>query len=123
MRRERLSTRPSPDARHDFLVELNGQPLPGVRLTLRLVPDLLVPEPASVVAYLAEFAGFGGTGGSAGGLEALAVAILDDLNNELVPRWVEVAVESDVPLPHRVVIEDRQPTWDNPRLLGRLRLL
>ncbi len=117
MRRERLATRPSPDARHDFLVELSGGPLPGVRLTLRLVPDLLVPDPASVLDYLAEFAGF------PDGLEALAVAILDDLNNELVPRWVEVAVESDAPLPHRVVIEDRQPAWDNPRLLARLRPL
>ena len=112
MRRERLTTRPSPDARHDFLVELRGEPLPVVRLTLRLVPDLLVADPASVVAYLAEFAGF------ADGLEALAVAILDDVNNELVPRWVEVAVESDTPLPHRVVIEDRQPTWDNPRMFA-----
>ncbi|MBY6265747.1 hypothetical protein EI613_28085 [Azospirillum sp. 412522] len=118
MRRERLSTRPSPDARHDFLVELRGEPLPGVRLTLRLVPDLLVPEPASVTAYLAEFTG---VDGFAGGLETLAVAILDDVNNELVPRWVEVTVESEEPLPHRVVIEDRQPTWDNPRLMERLR--
>lgn len=117
MRRERLSTRPSPDARHDFLVELRGEPLPGVRLTLRLVPDLLVPDPVSVVAYLAEFSS---SGGFPDGLEALAVAILDDINNELVPRWVEVAVEGDSPLPHRVVIEDRQPTWDNPSLLGRL---
>ncbi|BAI73816.1 hypothetical protein AZL_a02850 (plasmid) [Azospirillum sp. B510] len=117
MRRERLSTRASPDARHDFLVELRGEPLPEVRLTVLLVPDLLVPEPGGFVAYLAEFAGF------ADGLEALAVAILDDLNNELVPRWVEVAVESDAPLPHRVVIEDRQPSWDNPKLMGRLRPL
>ncbi|CAO3436480.1 hypothetical protein [Azospirillum endophyticum] len=114
MRRERLSTRPSPDARHDFLMELRGEPQPGVRLTLRLVPDLLVPDPASVLSYLTEFGGFGG------GLEALAVAVLDDVNNELVPRWVEVTVESDAPLPHRVVIEDRQPTWDNPRLMERL---
>ncbi|KAA0579740.1 hypothetical protein FZ983_15110 [Azospirillum sp. B21] len=115
MRRERLTTRPSPDARHDYLVELRGEPMAGTRLTLRLVPDRLVPEPASVAAYLAEFAGF------TDGLEALALAILDDLNNELVPRWVEVVLESDMPLPHRVVIEDRQPNWDNPQLMGRLR--
>ncbi|PWC31154.1 hypothetical protein [Azospirillum sp. TSO35-2] len=115
MRRERLTTRPSPDPRHDYLVELRGEPMPGTRLTLRLVPDRLVPDPAGVVAYLATFADV------AEGLEALALAVLDDLNNELVPRWVEVTVERDAPLPHRVVIEDRQPTWDNPQLLGRLR--
>lgn len=115
MRRELLGTLPSPDARHDYLVELRGEPMPGTRLTLRLVPDRLVLEPASFAAYLAGFAGFDG------GPEALALTLLDDLNNELVPRWVELSVERDSPLPHRVVIEDRQPTWDNPQLLGRLR--
>jgi 7-cyano-7-deazaguanine reductase len=49
--------------------------------------------------------------------------VLDDLNNELVPRWVELTVERDAPLPHRVVIEDRQPNWDNPQLMARLRRL
>ncbi|CAO3434273.1 hypothetical protein [Azospirillum doebereinerae] len=113
MRRERLTTAPSPDSRHDFLVELRGEPAAGTRLTVRLVPDRLVLEPAGFAAYLTELEG-------TAGLEALAMAVLDDLNNELVPRWVEVAAERDAPLPHRVVIEDRQPNWDNPRLIDRL---
>lgn len=107
-----MSTVPSPDSRHDFLVELRGEPAAGTRLTVRYVPDLAVLEPAGFAAYLA---------GLDGGLEALAMAVLDDLNNELVPRWVEVTAERDAPFPHRVVIEDRQPNWDNPPLLGRLR--
>ncbi|MBP2298905.1 hypothetical protein [Azospirillum picis] len=115
MRRDRLVTQPSPDPRHDYLVELRGEPQGGTRLLLRLVPDRLVLEPAGFAGYLGGFADF------PGGLEALALALLDDINNELVPRWVEVTVERDAPLPHRVVIEDRQPTWDNPQLMGRLR--
>lgn len=114
MRREALATVPSPDSRHDFLVELRGEPLPGSRLLIRMVPDRLILEASGFAAYLAHpFDGLSSP-------EALAVAILDDLNNELVPRWVEVTVERDDPLPHRVVIEDRQPTWDNPALLARL---
>lgn len=116
MRRDHLTTAPSPDSRHDFLVELHGEPVAGTRLTIRCVPDRLVLDPAGFAAYLADPAA-----GYEGGLEALAMAVLDDLNNELVPRWVEVTVERDTPLPHRVVIEDRQPNWDNPQLMGRLR--
>lgn len=115
MRRERLATAPSPDRRHDFLVDLRGEPQPGTRLTVRLVPDALILDPAAFAAYLADKAGF------PDGLEALAMAVLDDVNNELVPRWVEITAERDAPLPHRVVIEDRQPNWDNPQLMGRLR--
>jgi len=115
VRRERLATRPSPDSRHDFLVELRGEPAAGTRLTLRLVPDALVLEPAGFAAYLGESAGLPDD------LETLAMTVLDDLNNELVPRWVEITVERDTPFAHRVVIEDRQPNWDNPQLMGRLR--
>ncbi len=120
MRRDHLATAPSPDSRHDFLVELRGEPVAGTRLTVRCVPDRLVLDPAGFAAYLADPAGFGTTG-FGGGLEALAMIVLDDLNNELVPRWVEVTAERDAPFPHRVVIEDRQPNWDNPQLIGRLK--
>jgi hypothetical protein len=41
----------------------------------------------------------------------------------LVPRWAEVTVERVLPTPHRVVVEDRQPNWDNPHLFARMRPL
>ncbi len=112
-----MTTAPSPDSRHDFLVELRGEPIPGTRLTIRVVPDRLILESAGFVQYLAE------PPDGVPSPESLAMAVLDDLNNELVPRWVEVTVERDAPLPHRVVIEDRQPNWDNPQLMARLRRL
>lgn len=114
MRRDRLGLVPSPDARHDYLVELRGEPMAGTRLRVRYVPDLTVLDPTAFAAYLPDLAEVGD------GLEALALAVLDDLNNQLVPRWVEVAAERDAPLFHRTLVEDRQPQWDNPLLLSRL---
>ena len=110
-RRERLTTAANPDARHDYLVTLTGEPQPGTRLELRYVPDRWVIDPAGFAAYLEELAGF------PGGLEALALAVLDDVGNEAVPRWSEVRAVRAV---HRVVVEDRQPNWDNPHLFARM---
>ncbi|MDQ2103512.1 hypothetical protein [Azospirillum isscasi] len=113
-RRALLTTQPNPDARHDYLVELSGEPAPGTRLTLRYVPDRLVAVPDAFAAYLASVA-------ADGTLEGMALAVLDDVNNELVPRWAEVTAERAAPVPHRVLVEDRQPNWDNPHLFSRMR--
>ncbi|HYG87602.1 MAG TPA: hypothetical protein VD978_15190 [Azospirillum sp.] len=110
-RRERLATSANPDARHDYLVTLSGEPQPGTRIELRYVPDRWVLDPAGFAVYLGELATF------TGGLEALALAVLDDVGNEAVPRWAEVRAERSA---HRVVVEERQPTWDNPHLFARM---
>ena len=110
-RRECLTITANPDARHDYLVVLSGEPQPGTVLELRYVPDRWVIDPAGFAAYLSQLAGF------PGGLEALALAVLDDVGNEAVPRWTEVRTER---IAHRVVVEDRQPMWDNPHLFARM---
>ena len=60
-----------------------------------------------------------------GSLEELATAILGDFSNELVARWMRVVMTSpEGAYPgvgtHQVMIEDRQPGWDNPALLSRV---
>lgn len=112
-RREILTTAANPDARHDYLVEMTAELGDGTRLRLRYVPDRDVLEPTAARAYIDAL--------PAMGLEALALAVLDDLSNELVPRWVEVRAERADPLGHVVTIEDRQPAWNNPELLARFR--
>jgi len=58
-------------------------------------------------------------------LESVATVLINDLNNELVPRWVQIRIEitpqPDAPaLFHTVTLEDKQPKWSNPELLARL---
>ena len=88
---------------------------------VRYGPDKLLIGPAAFGRYL----------GALGtlpweSLEQVAVTILDDINNEVVARWVQVALS--VPNDahpgvdsHGVMLADRQPKWDNPALLSRLR--
>jgi len=37
-----------------------------------------------------------------------------------VPRWVQIVAARTGGTDHQVIIEDRQPKWDNPALLARL---
>lgn len=46
----------------------------------------------------------------------LARTVLDDLNNQLVPRWLQVMIEGK---DSSALIEDRQPQWQNAALLSR----
>jgi 7-cyano-7-deazaguanine reductase len=115
-RRDLLKTRPDPAARQDYLVTFEGRVagVMGATVELRFVPDRLLLDPVSFQAYLDAVGGF-----AWGSLESLGAAMQDDLRNELVPRWLLLSVEGQG---HRVLFEDRQPKWDNPRLLARLRL-
>lgn len=126
VRRERLQTRPNPGSHLDYVVKLEGRLPPSsgrgqIAVSLKYVPHRVVLEPAPFGEYLEAL---GSTAGAS--LEEIAVAILEDINNETVARWVQVAVaatEEEHPgvNTHGVMLEDRQPKWDNPALLSRLR--
>lgn len=121
-RREQLTTAPSPTPHHDYVVTFAGRvdrALPGRPLDLRLryVPDRRTVDRVALERYL------DGLGDHAWpSLEAIAAAIVDDVNNEAVPRWVSVTLSdaSGAAAHHAVLFEDRQPGWDNPALLARL---
>jgi 7-cyano-7-deazaguanine reductase len=54
----------------------------------------------------------------------LALAMRDDFGNEVIPRWIEIVVSpseaNHETTRHSVLVEERQPRWDNPNLLARL---
>ena len=61
-------------------------------------------------------------------LEEAAAAILEDMGNEVVARWIQVNAstgsEDPTSVPgHQVVLEDKQPQWENPGLLARLGMI
>lgn len=58
-------------------------------------------------------------------LESLAALVVDDIANELVPKWLRVTFIHETPGAPRHVVsaEDRQPGWDHPTLLKALETL
>ncbi len=120
-----LVSRINPDATLDYVSGLKGKLRAfghgeAARVKIHYVPDRLIVEPAAFGRYLEAL-----TTIEWQSLEELATAILSDFNNELVARWVRVQVmvpEGAYPGvgSHEVMVEDRQPKWDNEALLSRL---
>ena len=126
-RRGHILADANPDSRLDYIVEIKGQvAAPGgtgqpVAVVLRYVPDRLVVQPASVGRYLKIVESL-----ALSSLESNAAMILNDIRNELVPRWIQVSLSFPSTLhpgihSHAVMLEDRQPSWDNAALLARLK--
>ena len=124
-RRNLIQTQSNPGPRIDYVVTLQSN-LAGAkdifpaRLTLRYVPDRLILKTDSLAAYYAEIAKI-----AFENFEAAAVLLMDDFNNELVPRWINLRLDkqtadNDQVFHHETALEDRQPKWGNPRLLDRL---
>ncbi|HAA92490.1 MAG TPA: hypothetical protein DCS82_05920 [Rhodospirillaceae bacterium] len=118
-RRAHLVTDTNPETAADYLVTLNGDAeTTDASVRIFYVPDKFVLQPNGFAAYLSAL-----DLEHWDNLETLALAILDDINNEVVPRWVQITVQrttDGTEHGHRVLAEDRQPKWDNPPLLARL---
>jgi 7-cyano-7-deazaguanine reductase len=119
-RRAHLITDINPETATDYLVTLHGDAVTAdASVRLFYVPDKYVLQPDGFSDYLSTLSQHAWEN-----LESLALAILDDINNEVVPRWVQIVVQrsnEQAEHGHRVLVEDRQPNWDNPPLLDRLR--
>ena len=124
-RRALLTTADNPDATLDYIAGLQGSlqafslAMP-TRIGVHYVPDRMIVEPSAFGRYLEAL-----TVMDWESLEALATTILGDFNNQLVARWARVvATASEEAYPgvgaHEVMVEDRQPSWDNEALLSGL---
>ncbi len=127
-RRALLDTQSNPDKGHDYVITLRAivfglSTKSKTTLTLRYVPDRYVLAPSSLEVYLKTIGELDWPG-----LEKAATVIRDDINNEVVPRWLQVSLCAPVNAQgtvqhHDILLEDQQPKWDNPSLLSRLKLL
>ena len=124
-RRGLLETTPAPAASGDFVVVLesrlrHAEPSDRIIVRLRYIPDRRLVSARSLDRYLAALAEE-----NPASLEAAAIVFLNDINNELVPRWAQVTFRATETsdgeeIIHEIVAEDRQPNWDNPDLLSRI---
>ncbi|MBT3552840.1 MAG: hypothetical protein HOF70_17200 [Rhodospirillaceae bacterium] len=128
-RRSHIKTTPNPDERLDYVITLTGTlgfraAESSCQFSIRYIPDKLIISQASFAAYLdavgeVEWAN----------LEEAATAMLEDMGNEVVARWMQIkAVLSEdgggtAALSHQIVLEDKQPQWDNASLLARLAVI
>ncbi len=124
-RRGHLAVSPNPDPAKEYVATLEERMAAGggvgkIDVALRYVPDRNILDPASFAAYLGVLGGIAWNS-----LEETAVTIIDDINNEVVPRWARVVLsikEGEAASGHSVLLEDRQPKWDNQALISRLKL-
>lgn len=117
--RRPIETAANPDPRIDYLVRLDGAvqgPDGAAQLRLVFVPDKRILQAHALPAYLESLGESDGPASDEP--ERLALRILDDLNDELVPRWLQVTVTTADG--RRVLVEDRQPKWDDKALLARV---
>ncbi|HEC91173.1 MAG TPA: hypothetical protein ENI55_05855 [Alphaproteobacteria bacterium] len=121
-RRGHLAVSPNPDPAKEYVATIEGSMGAGkIDVALRYVPDRDILDPAAFVAYLEVLGGMAWDS-----LEQTAVTIIDDINNEVVPRWARIVIstkEDEAAGAHSVLLEDSQPEWDNPALISRLKLL
>ena len=124
-RRALLETHANPDSALDYVSGLHGtlqafglgKP---TLLSIHYVPDRMIIDPAAFGRYLEALSAL-----EWDSLEQLATEVLGDFNDHLIGRWVRVVVTApEGAYPgvgsHEVLIEERQPGWDNPSLLSRL---
>ncbi|MAI11507.1 MAG: hypothetical protein CBD27_05185 [Rhodospirillaceae bacterium TMED167] len=118
-RRALLTCDSNPNEMSDYLVSLGGRLTMedhgtfDVRVTY--VPDSCILNVTSLHSYLAALANFPEMTPELSGK-----TLLEDANNELVPRWVRVTLigrpEAETVGSYRCLFQDNQPNWSNPAL-------
>jgi len=111
-RRARLKTAASA-TRHFAIVTLDAT-FGAFSMRLRYVPDRDLLDPEALGDYVRAVDVDGQTP------EALAEMILEDINDQVIPCWLDVTLRRDGTITHEVRIEDRQPRWNDKGLLARL---
>ena len=110
-RQEAISLRPMPPSRPEAVLKIEVLYDKRCHCTIRYVPDRFLLVNTEISTYLASLPW--------SELEdpfEVACVILDDLNNQLVPKWLQIIVYMG---DSSALVEDRQPDWNNPALLSR----
>lgn len=115
--REYLKTIPNPKPKLDYLTALSESVNGRLTVSITYVPDKLLLPPTAFTKYLAKTSEH-----LVEPLEACAHMLLEDFNNEVVPRWVRISlVQARESAPGRhVILVDQQPRWSNTDLISNV---
>ena len=116
-----LSSLPNPYRNKTYIVSiiqeitLNGQ---SFMFGLRYVPDTLLLDHEGLASYLEQILAH-----NPKKAEILAHNILEDIMDQIVPKWIEVNLkheENKFGQNVLITIEERHPGWEDDALLKRL---
>ena len=116
--RTQLQSVANPNPKIDYISLLQATvPNSELLITLSYVPDKLVLLTKAFQEYLKYL-----ELDEILALEPIALRLLDDINNEVVPRWAEIKISTcfGAETSSSVIVVDQQPRWANPGLLARL---
>jgi|TARA_R110002096_G_scaffold435548_1_gene661367 7-cyano-7-deazaguanine reductase len=94
-----LKTYPNPDSRKNWLIVVEIKE--PVQLRVKMVPDKLIADHQEFKSLIRRV-----VGQDWGTPEEMTLNIIENINNDLVPMWLEVIYERDGIM---VRLEDRQP--------------
>ncbi|WP_138379772.1 hypothetical protein [Luteithermobacter gelatinilyticus] len=115
----------NPDKRRDYVISLRKIVTfnhNSYVFTLRYVPDKLILQHGAFDDYLEQCQILGQLPEWTTP-EGLALHVLEDIMDEIVPKWVGLSIVrkgEDGGLEVKIAVEDRQPQWHDEALLQRL---
>ncbi len=104
----------NPNPRREYIISFKFIPvmilMKARQLTIRFIPDLLILDQDALKNYLDSLHIV-----KANTIEELTLNILDDITDQLIPRWIELTVRTkyhnrDITT---ISIEESQPNWKN----------
>lgn len=120
-RRSILRINKNPERSLDYISVLSGRFTPVAdtvehHVRLRYVPASAILDANAWQEYLSCVGNL-----SWASIEELTAIIVADANDQLVPRWIEVSITAIRDgTEHWVIMDDKQPGWDNEDILARL---
>lgn len=101
-----IKTHSIPDGRKDWLLSIEIDD--PIEITVTLIPDKLTADHSALTEYLKDMAVQNWENP-----EQLILNIIEDINNALVPKWLDVMYENEG---ISLKVEDRQPGFEKPDL-------
>jgi hypothetical protein len=113
--RDLLMLLPNPRTDLDYL-DYMQVPLGAYDSHIFYVPDRHILTQDSLGRYCAALGADASLQGN-----TFAGMLLHDIFDTAFPKWVGIQLHQHTPIPHSIVMQDKQPNWDNPALISSIK--